>query len=123
MLDSLEMSRKTFKNRFLVKNGEQLIPIPQEQVAYFYTANEMSCLVSGDGRQFLVDYTMEELDAMLDPASFFRLNRQFISRITAIQKIYTYFNGKLKVMLRPETTQEILVSREKAPAFKAWLDE
>jgi DNA-binding LytR/AlgR family response regulator len=122
MLDSLEMSRKTYKTRFLVKNGEQLVPIHQEQVAYFYTANEMSCLVASDGRQFLVDYNLEELESMIDPLSFFRLNRQFIGRVNAIQKIYTYFNGKLKVELRPETAQEIIVSREKAPAFKAWLD-
>ncbi|CAG4999909.1 Transcriptional regulatory protein YpdB [Dyadobacter sp. CECT 9275] len=123
LLDSLEMSRKTFKNRFLVKNGEQLIPIGQEQVAYFYTANELACLVGNDGRQFLVDYTLEELESLVDPASFFRLNRQFIARVTAIQKIHTYFNGKLKVELRPETPQEVMVSREKAPAFKAWLDK
>jgi DNA-binding LytR/AlgR family response regulator len=122
LLDSLEMSRRTHKTRFLVKNGEQLIPIGQDQVAYFYTANELACLVGRDGRQYLVDYTMEELESLVDPLHFFRLNRQFIAQVTAIQKIHTYFNGKLKVELRPETTQEVLVSREKAPAFKAWLD-
>ncbi|MCE7064611.1 LytTR family DNA-binding domain-containing protein [Dyadobacter sp. CY326] len=122
LLDSLEMSKKAFKTRFLVKNGEQLIPVHQDQVAYFYTANELSCLVGTDGRQFLVDYKLEELEALVDPASFFRLNRQFIARVTAIQKIHTYFNGKLKIQLRPDTPQEIIVSREKAPAFKAWLE-
>jgi DNA-binding LytR/AlgR family response regulator len=68
-----------------------------------------------------VDYTLEELESLVDPLRFFRLNRQFIAQITAIQKIHTYFNGKLIVELRPETAQEVLVSREKAPAFKAWL--
>lgn len=122
LLDSLEISRKPFKTRFLVKNGEQLIPINQELVAYFYTANEMSCLVASDGRQYLVDYKLEELESLLDPLSFFRLNRQFIARIDAILKIHTYFNGKLKIELRPQTAQEVIVSREKAPAFKAWLE-
>lgn len=122
LLDSLEMTRRTHKTRFLVKNGEQLIPISQDQVAYFYTANELACLVGRDGRQYLVDYTLEELEALVDPLHFFRLNRQFIAQVTAIQKIHTYFNGKLKVELRPETAQEVLVSREKAPAFKSWLD-
>jgi DNA-binding LytR/AlgR family response regulator len=121
LLDSLEMSRRTHKTRFLVKNGEQLIPMGQDQVAYFYTANELACLVGRDGRQYLVDYTLEELESLVDPLQFFRLNRQFIAQITAIQKIHTYFNGKLIVELRPETAQEVLVSREKAPAFKAWL--
>lgn len=123
LLESLEIRHKTHKTRFLVKNGEQLIPIQQDQVAYFYTANELSCLVVNDGRQFLIDYTLEELESMIDPLSFFRLNRQFIARVTAIHKIQTYFNGKLKIDLRPETAQEVLVSREKAPAFKTWLDE
>ena len=65
---------------------------------------------------------MEELEHLLSPAQFFRLNRQFIAQMTAIQKIHTYFNGKLKIELRPETPQEVLVSREKAPVFKAWLE-
>lgn len=122
LLDSLDISRKPYKTRFLVKNGEQLIPINQELVAYFYTANEMSCLVGSDGRQYLVDYTLEELETLVDPLNFFRLNRQFIARVDAIHKIHTYFNGKLKIELRPQTPQEVIVSREKAPAFKAWLE-
>ena len=122
LLDSLEMTKRPFKTRFLVKNGEQLIPINQEQVAYFYTTNEMACLVATDGRQYLVDYKLEELESLVDPLNFFRLNRQFIARIDAIHKIHTYFNGKLKIELRPQTAQEVVVSRDKAPAFKAWLE-
>lgn len=122
LLESLEIRNKTHKMRFLVKNGEQLIPIHQDQIAYFYTANELACLVGCDGRQYLIDYSLEELESMMDPLCFFRLNRQFIARVTAIQKIHSYFNGKLKIDLRPETSQEVLVSREKASAFKAWLD-
>jgi len=122
LIKSLEIRNRTHKMRFLVKNGEQLIPIHQEQIAYFYTANEMACLVGCDGRQFLIDHTLEELESMIDPLCFFRLNRQFIARVTAIQRIHSYFNGKLKIDLRPETAQEVLVSREKASAFKAWLD-
>ncbi len=122
LLDGLEMSRRTHKTRFLVKNGDQLIPLGQEQVAYFYTANELACLVGRDGRQYLVDYSLEELETLIDPLQFFRLNRQFIAQVSAIQRIHHYFNGKLKVELRPETAQEILISREKAPIFKAWLD-
>lgn len=122
LLDSFEMSKKVHKTRFLVKNGEQLIPVHQDQVAYFYTANELSCLVGTDGRQYLVDYKLEELETLVDPAGFFRLNRQFIASVSAIHKIHTYFNGKLKIQLLPETAQEVIVSREKAPAFKAWLE-
>jgi DNA-binding LytR/AlgR family response regulator len=82
----------------------------------------MACLVATDGRQYLVDYKLEELESLVDPLNFFRLNRQFIARIDAIQKIHTYFNGKLKIELHPQTSQEVVVSRDKAPAFKAWLE-
>ena len=122
LLDSLDISRRPHKTRFLVKHGEQLIPIGQDQIAYFYTANELACLVGRDGRQYLIDYTLEDLESQVDPVEFFRLNRQFIAQVSSIQKVHAYFNGKLKVDLRPQMAQEVLVSREKAPAFKAWLD-
>jgi DNA-binding LytR/AlgR family response regulator len=122
LLETLGTNRKAYKNRFLVRHGDQLIPLAQDQIAYFYTANELACLVGRDGRQFLVDYTLEELDALLDPRLFFRVNRQFIAHLHSIQRIHTYFNGKLKLELRPEPAQEVLVSREKASAFKAWLE-
>ncbi|MBC8109981.1 MAG: response regulator transcription factor [Verrucomicrobia bacterium] len=123
LIDSLKTSEKKYKSRFLVKQQEQLIPVSQEEIAYFFTANEMVCLVRKDKKQFLVDYTLEELEKIVDPAYFFRLNRQVITSANAIQKIYTYFNGKLKLELTPEISQEVVVSREKAPVFKLWLEE
>lgn len=122
LLDALSVSSRKNKSRFLVKNGDQLIPVPQEDIAYFFTAQEITCLVRRDGKQFLVDYTLEELDALLNPAVFFRLNRQFIGSMSAIARIHTYFNGKLKLDILPDPGQEVLVSREKAALFKAWLE-
>ncbi len=123
LLESLKpASEKKYKTRFLVKQHEQLIPVSQEQIAYFYTANEMVCLVRADGKQFLVDFTLEELEKILDIAYFFRLNRQFIAAMPAISKIHTYFNGKLKLELSPELSQEVIVSREKAQTFKEWIE-
>ena len=122
LLDSLPMAGRRYKTRFLVQQQDQLLPIPQEQIAYFFTANEMVCLVRSDNRQFLVNYTLEELEKLLNPAYFFRLNRQYIAALPAVQKIHTYFNGKLKLELHPEPSHEILISREKAPFFKEWIE-
>jgi DNA-binding LytR/AlgR family response regulator len=122
LLDSLPMAGRRYKTRFLVQQQDQLLPIPQEQIAYFFTANEMVCLVRSDNRQFLVNYTLEELEKLLNPAYFFRLNRQYIAALPAVQKIHTYFNGKLKLELHPEPSHEILISREKAPLFKEWME-
>lgn len=122
LLDSLPMTGRKYKTRFLVQQQDQLLPIPQEQIAYFFTANEMVCLVRNDNRQFLVDYTLEELEKLLNPSYFFRLNRQYIAALPAVQKIHTYFNGKLKLELHPEPSHDILISREKAPYFKEWME-
>jgi DNA-binding LytR/AlgR family response regulator len=122
LLDTLQTAEKKYKSRFLVEQGDQLLPIPTDQIAYFFTSNEMLCLVRKDNKQFLIDYTLEELEQCLDPTHFFRLNRQFFAHISAIQKIHTYFNGKLKLEIAPTPTQEVLVSREKASAFKKWIE-
>lgn len=122
LLDKLSGGERKTKGRFLVKNGDQLIPVAQDEIAYFFTAQEITCLVRRDGKQFLVDYTLEELDRLLNPTLFFRLNRQFTASIPSISRIHTYFNGKLKVEMLPPPNQEVLVSREKAALFKAWLE-
>jgi DNA-binding LytR/AlgR family response regulator len=122
LIDSIQITGKKYKSRFLVTQGEQLLPIDNEQIAYFFTSNEMVCLVRKDNKQFLIDYTLEELEQCLDPAVFFRLNRQFIANISSINKIHTYFNNKLKLELMPAPTQDVLVSREKAQSFKKWVE-
>jgi DNA-binding LytR/AlgR family response regulator len=124
LLDQLptQATGRRFKHRFLVKQQEQLVPVPVGEVAYFFTGNEMVCLVRQDGKQFLIGHTLEELEKVLDPARFFRINRQFLANLGAISKIHTHFNGKLMIDLRPAPTEEVLVSREKAQVFKEWLE-
>ncbi len=122
LLDSLRSTERKYKSRFLVTQGDQLLPIPTEQIAYFFTSNEMLCLVRKDNKQFLVDYTLEELEKCLNPTHFFRINRQFLAHLSCIHKIHYYFNGKLKLELIPTPAQEVLVSREKAASFKKWIE-
>jgi DNA-binding LytR/AlgR family response regulator len=122
LLDVLPASQKKYKTRFLVKSREQLIPVFEEQIAYFQTSNELVLLVKKDGKKYLVDYTLEQLDKLLNPENFFRLNRQFIAHLSAIHEIHTYFNGKLKLELSPKASDEVVVSRDKAGLFKTWLE-
>lgn len=122
LLDSLPHTGRKYKRRFLVKQKEELVLVPETEIAYFFSRHEQVCLVRKDNKRFLVDYTLEQLDHLLDPASFFRVNRQVISHLTAIQKIHPYFNGKLKLDLLPESPAEVTVSREKAGLLKEWLE-
>jgi two-component system LytT family response regulator len=122
LLDSLPRPDQQYKTRFLVRSGEQLLPLPATQVAWFQSRHETTTLAATDGRRFVVDYTLEQLEALLDPRQFFRLNRQFIAQLPAVQRLHPHFNGKLLLDLHPTPTDEVLVSREKATAVKSWLE-
>ena len=119
LLDALP---RPYKTRFLVRQGEQLLPLPVADAAWFLSRHETVTLVAADGRRFVLDYTLEQLEGLLDPAHFFRLNRQVIAQLSAVRRLHPHFNGKLLVDLHPAPSEEMLVSREKASAVKAWLE-
>ncbi len=123
LLDSLPYAGKSFKKRFLVKKGEQLLPISDEEIAYFYTENELVYLMTHQGKKHLIDHTLEQLDALLDTTRFFRINRQFILQLEAIREIHVYFGSRLKLQVHPAPNEEVIVSKGKAKAFKEWLEK
>ena len=122
LLDSLPRPAQQYKTRFLVRHGEQLLPLPAAQAAWFQSRHETTTLVATDGRRFVVDYTLEQLEGLLDPRQFFRLNRQFLAQLPAVQRLHPHFNGKLLLDLQPAPSEDVLVSREKAGALKQWLE-
>ncbi|WP_045689854.1 LytR/AlgR family response regulator transcription factor [Hymenobacter sp. AT01-02] len=122
LLDALPRPDRQYKTRFLVRSGEQLLPVAANQVAWFQSRHETTTLATADNRRFVVDYTLEQLENLLDPAQFFRLNRQFIAQLPAVQRLHPHFNGKLLLDLHPAPSEEVLVSREKAAAVKSWLE-
>jgi DNA-binding LytR/AlgR family response regulator len=93
-----------------------------EDVLYFYTELGISKAMLNTGSVENVPQTLEELEKQLDPKFFFRANRQFIIHIDSVKQIFNHFNGKLKLELRKQPEIEVVVSREKASAFKSWLD-
>ncbi|ALW85717.1 hypothetical protein AUC43_11835 [Hymenobacter sedentarius] len=119
LLDALP---RPYKSRFLVRQGEQLLPLPVADIAWFSSRHETTTLVAADGRRFVLDYTLEQLESLLNPAQFFRLNRQIIAQLPAVRRLHPHFNGKLLVELHPAASEDVLVSREKASAVKAWLE-
>lgn len=109
-----------FKERFLVRQAHQLVAVSVSDIAYFFTRNDLVCLFTIDGKQFLVEYRLDELEEMLNPKRFFRLNRQLIAALASIEKAVLQENGRLKLTLRPGFDDEVYVSREKAAAFRNW---
>jgi len=115
----------TYKAQFVVRVGEHLKVVPVEQVAYFFSLEKTTLLQSTDGRKYVVDYTMEQLETLLDPQHFFRLNRAYLAQQAAIADIINYTNSRLQTILKPappESEGPVLVSREKVSVFKNWLD-
>lgn len=115
----------SYKSQFVVRVGEHLKVVPVEQVAYFFSLEKTTLLQSTDGRKYVVDYSMEQLESLLDPAQFFRLNRAYLAQQAAIHDIIHYTNSRLQTVLKPappESEGPILVSREKVSVFKNWLD-
>lgn len=112
-----------YRERFLVRSGQRLMPVSSDAIAYFFTEDKLVFLRTCDNRKFVLDYTLDELEHQLDPRRFFRANRQFILNSYCIEEVHTWFNGKLKVNVRPKTEEEVIVSREKAGDFKAWMRE
>lgn len=122
LLDALPRPGRPYKSRFLVRQGEQLLPLPAAEAAWFQSRNELTTLATHDGRRFVVDYTLEQLESLLDPGQFCRLNRQVLAQLPAVRRLHPHFGGKLLVELHPAPADEVLVSREKAAAVKAWLE-
>nr|WP_295935071.1 LytTR family DNA-binding domain-containing protein [uncultured Dyadobacter sp.] len=116
-----QMQPSDFRKRFLVKHLQQWIPVEVSDIAYFYSEEGTSLFKSRNNQKFPVDYTLDELEKMLDPERFFRANRQFIISVNCVQQINPYFNNKIKLTLTPVPDSEVIISREKAMDFKKWL--
>ncbi|HEV7351196.1 LytTR family DNA-binding domain-containing protein [Telluribacter sp.] len=110
-----------YRRRFLVRHLSQWVPVEVNDIAFFYSEAGVSLFRTRTNQKFSLDYALDDLEAMLDPEQFFRANRQYIVNINSVQQIHPYFNNKLKLSLKPDTDDEVLVSRERATDFKKWM--
>lgn len=126
MLDLRESIRnllpKKYKERFVVKSGQQLLYITTQQIAYFLSDQGILYCKSFTGKKHALEYTLDQLEDLLNPDLFFRINRKSIIHIDAIQKINTYFNSRLILELSPSVSFDVIVSRDRVANFKNWLD-
>ena len=111
-----------FRKRFLLPGYNGYKTISVGEINYFFTEQKIAYLVTRDGNSEILAQTMDELENELDPDEFFRANRQFIIHIDSVSMIKNEINGKLKIVLKYNSAIEIIVSREKAPLLKKWLD-
>lgn len=113
---------KKFKKRFVTRVGDRLQTLEVTDAAFAYSENKGTYLRSKTGKNYLVDYTLEQVDALLDPDEFFRLNRKYIVRFEAVTEMLSYSNSRLKVKLLDWEDEDIVLSRDKTREFKEWLN-
>ncbi|HTN06981.1 LytTR family DNA-binding domain-containing protein [Agriterribacter sp.] len=112
---------KEYRKRFLVKQAQKLVSIDVEDIAYFYSDGRLNFFKTGDNKKFVVDYTMDDLEDMLDTEKYFRISRSFYVSIGCIDQIHDYFGNRLILHLSPGVDKEAIVSREKVTDFKKWM--
>lgn len=109
------------RQRFVVKTGRLIRVINVTDISYFYSENKITYLIGFDGKKYAIDNTLDQLETSLNPSVFYRANRQYIVSIHGIEEMQTHSRSRLKLVLRPPSLQEVVVSTEKAAAFKEWL--
>jgi DNA-binding LytR/AlgR family response regulator len=117
-----DMLHRKYKSRFGVRIGEHIRSVLVDDILYFYSLEKGTFLMTKDNKHFLIDYTLDNLKEEIDPHQFFRLNRKYLVCFDAIADVIAYSNSRLKIKLKYSDDNNILVSRERVPVFKSWLD-
>lgn len=123
MENLMRMMNREYKNRILLKTGDQIRSVDMEEVAYFYSEDDVVFAMLKNKSRAIVDYTLNQLEGQLDPKYFHRISRGCIARITSIKKVSKYFNSRLLVELDPPTEEKMLVSRVNVPEVLKWLGQ
>lgn len=122
LLDYLDIKDKGYRNRFLIKMGNAYKSITAEEIAYFFVSNKTTYLMTFTKRKYSLDTPLDELDKELEPKLFFRINRQMVININAIQEIHTFFNSRLLLHIEPAFEEDVLVTRSNIAQFKDWMN-
>jgi DNA-binding LytR/AlgR family response regulator len=119
---AVQMLMKKYKTRFVIKVGEHLRTVEVDHIHYFHSQDKATFCVTSDNRSLILDYTLEQLEEMIDPDQFFRINRKYFVRASAIQDIISYTNSRLRLVIKGSEDSDIIVARERVQEFRQWLD-
>jgi len=121
LLQAITQGEKKYRTRFLISGATSFFKLDISNIAWFYTENRVTTAVTFQGKEHIVDLTIEKLEEELDPDQFFRTNRSTIVHIDAIRKFENHFGGKLILRLIHPFEEPITISRLKAAEFKEWV--
>ncbi len=121
--EAVSFSGKNFRKRFIIRSGNKFQVKPVREVSYFFADGKEVYLVSkADNRKYIIDYSLDDLQQVVDPDVFFRVNRKFLVCVDCIQEVKSLSNGTLELKLNQTCDHELFVSRDRANNFKTWLD-
>jgi DNA-binding LytR/AlgR family response regulator len=121
-LVNLMAPQKKSKSRFMVKVGEKIRTIPISDILLFYSFEKATYLHTTSNRDYIIDYSLDELHLLLDEGRFFKINRKYIVSLEACNHMYAWSNSRLKLDIEGIDDSHIVVAREKVQEFKQWLD-
>ena len=119
---SITSPTKTYKSRFMVKVGDKIKSIPIEEIMTFYSLEKATYLHTTSNRNYCIDYSIDQLELLLDPGICFRINRKYIVSIHACNNILAWTNSRLRLKIEGIGDDDIIVARERVQDFKDWLD-
>ena len=110
------------KKRFLVKMGDNYLPVNSDDIAYLISEEGLTFATLFNNERYIVNYSIVELAKQMDTTSFFQINRKMIVSIKSVKKLSSWFNSRLKLTLNPMYKEDVVVSRERTSSFKEWMD-
>lgn len=111
-----------YKERIVLQKGREYVPMNVNDIAYFFTEYRIVSVFTHQGERYFTDKHLSDMEAELDPRLFFRLNRNYVAHIKAIQKFRPEAKGKILIDLTPKPEEVVIVSQERASAFRAWME-
>lgn len=117
-----QQAEHKYKERFIMRIGERIIPVNTSEIAYFYSENKSNYITVKDGSHFITDISMDALVNELDPKSFFRISRNCIVSLGSILSITRQAGGRLRITAHPDPPFEMTVSRSRVDDFLAWIE-
>lgn len=123
ILHTLNMAQKKYKDRFIIKLGDTIKSLSVTDIAYFYTENKSNFVCTNEGKRLPIDFTLDQVEEMLNPKNFFRINRQFIIGHHAIDEMKAHSRSRIIVRLSPPYKDLAVVAIDRAIDFRNWLSE
>lgn len=113
---------KTYKFRFMVKSGDKIKTIPIGEILAFYSMEKATFLYTTSNRSFYLDYSLDQLELLIDPDIYFKINRKYIVSFQACNNILAWSNSRLQLRIEGISDKDVIVARERVNDFKKWLD-